>query len=299
MFDMQVIKDTVYYSANIYDTNGKKDILFAAISAINGDSIFSRHYDFDNTVVGRYFEFVATEDGGFILFGVRYFDFFIDTDQLVVLKIDRLGNEVWKKQVEASKNMRQFRLNGIDKIDKDEFLLKYYGFIDNDPDPMYIANTKGKKTFFTTIRGKDGVQLRNDRIWTDSLKETSMRLAPISGKRYLADLHMFSDTSIVGQQEGWANQTALIDSNFQYISKGSRFLQRYTFQSIKFKELKDGTFMVCGLNRNNDTLTTTYRGGPWIAHYDAKGFLLWDRIIVDWRYANYPDDLSFFMIWKY
>ncbi len=294
MFDMQVIKDTIYYSANIYDTDGKKDILFEAISAINGDSIFSRQYDFDNTVVGRGFEFAATGDGGFVLFGIRYFDFFINTDQLVVLKIDRLGNEVWKKQVEVSKNMRQFGIDGIDKIDKDEFLLKYDGFIENDPDPMYAGNTIVKKTFFTTIRGKDGVQLKNNRIWTDSLQETSMLLAPISGKRYLADLHMFSDTSIIGQNENWANQTALLDSNFQYISKGYRFLHRYTSHTIKFKELKDGTFMVCGLNRNNDTLTTKYRGGPWIAHYDAKGFLLWDRIIIDWRYANYPDDLSFF-----
>jgi hypothetical protein len=292
LFDMQVINDTIYFSANNYFTEGKQDILFEAMS-IDGDSIFYKTYG-DDTKQDYQQEFCRTEDGGFIFLGRRDRDTDTTRDKLIIFKIDRNGKVVWDKQVEASKNMRQFRIDGIDKIDKDEFLLKYYGFVENDPKPMYAGNTIVKKTFFTTIRGKDGVQLKNNRIWTDSLQETSMRLAPISGNRYLADLHMFSDTSIIGQNENWANQTALLDSNFQYISKGYRFLHRYTSHTIKFKELKDGTFMVCGLNRNNDTLTTKYRGGPWIAHYDAKGFLLWERIIIDWRYANYPNDLSFF-----
>jgi Secretion system C-terminal sorting domain len=293
MFDMQVINDTIYFSANNYFTEGKQDILFEAMS-INGDSIFHRIYG-DDTKKEHAHEFCRTEDGGFIFFGKSDWNTGNYDEKLRIFKVDRYGKVVWDKQVEVTKNMSQFTINGIDKVDKDEFLLKYYGYVVNDPKPLIIiwGGMPIKKLFFTTIRGKDGKELKTNRLYTDSLKETSMRLAPISKKRYFADLHLFSDTSKIGQHEGWANQTAILDSNFQYISKGSRFLQRYTFHGIKFKELKDGTFMVCGLNRNNDTLTTKYRGGPWVAHYDAKGFLLWDRVIVDWRYAYY-DDLSLF-----
>lgn len=294
MFDMQVISDTIYFSANNYFTEGKQDILFEAMTT-KGDSVFYRIYG-DDTKKENAQEFCRTEDGGFVFFGKRDWNTGNYDDKLVIFKIDRYGKMVWEKQVEASKNMFIFTLNGIEKIDKDEFVLKYYGYVKNDPDPFYPAGNGGnplKKTFFTTIRGKDGKELGNHRLWTDSLKEVSLWLAPISKKRYFVDLHLYSDTSIIGQKAGAANQTAILDSNFQYISKGSRFLQKYTFQAIKTKELKDGTFMVCGLNKNNDTTTLVYRGGPWIAHYDAKGFLLWERVIVDWRYAG-KDDLALF-----
>ena len=239
MFDMEVIDDTIYYCANRYDTGGKKDILFEAITS-NGDSVFSRQYDFSNSKIGIYFEFEATEDNGFIFIGVRHIENFVNDDRLVAFKIDRYGKIVWEKQVEASKNMSEFRISGVDRIDKDEFLLKYYGYVSNDPNPIYTVGIDPiKKSFFTIIRGKDGKELSINEIWTDTLKETSMRLTPISKKRYFADLHLFSDTSLLGIKSGWANQTAILDSNFQYISKGSKFLQKFTMQAIKFKELKE------------------------------------------------------------
>ena len=292
MFDMQVIKDTIYFSANNYFTEGKQDILFEAMTT-KGDSVFYRIYGDDNKKENKH-EFCRTEDGGFIFLGIRNWNTGNPDDQLVAFKVDRYGKIVWDKPIAASKNLYYIGIYGIDKIDKDKFILKYSGFIPNDPNPVYtVGGSPIDKVFFTTIRGKDGKELATHRIWTDTLKESSMRLTPISKKRYFADLHLFSDTSLLGIKSGWANQTAILDSNFQYISKGSKFLQKFTMQAIKFKELKDGTFMVCGLNQNNDTITAKYRGGPWVAHYDAKGFLLWERVIVDWRYAG-KDDLSLF-----
>jgi hypothetical protein len=264
--EMKVYNDTIYYIANNLNTpTGKNHLLFHAMN-INSDSIYSRYIGTD--AYESNFNFVRADDGGFIFVGIRDVYPNPKLSKLVAFKIDKTGKIEWEKLLGKGMGLNSFELLDLQKLNNDQYLVTFIAS-DQDIDKNYVCrfNSKGKvaytKNFFT------------------DLHESGLKVTQVSNNRIFGMISMFSDTS------GWnktkfPTQMVFLDSNMNYISKGTKFYDYWASLLVSYKELKDGGFIACGVNENTDT-SYQYTDGAWLARFDSKGIMKWQRVIIDWR----------------
>ena len=270
--DMKVQKDTIYYiSGNVYDTEGKDDILFHAMNS-NGDSIFTKYLG--TNAYERYVQFQRTEDGGYIFACVRDWDKANKSeDKLIVFKTDKDGNLEWERHIGQPTKINNIHLTRLEKMKNDEYMLNFVG-----REGIY------NKILLAKVGGDGKYILQPKEVWTDTLHEAGLNLKAVSGNRMFGMVAYYSDTSGAYKTK-FPTQMVFTDSVGNYLNKGTKFYGVFTAILGDYYELENGDFLACGRNPNIDT-TKYFDDCPWIACFNSKGVLKWDRIIMDFRYNS-------------
>jgi Secretion system C-terminal sorting domain len=271
--DMKVVRDTIYYAShNVYDTEGKNDLLFHAMT-INGDSIFTRYYGTDAYEDIK--EFQATEDGGFIFAGIRNWDSVkVNKDKLIIFKVDKNGKFQWEKHIGEATKVHDIRISRFEKMPNDEYLV------------IYLAYEKTEyKNLITKIKGDGTILINNKEFYNDTIYEAAVNVKSVSGNR-LFGMVAVNDNSKPWPFTRFPSRMVLLDKDLNYLKKSSIFHDTFPAILWEYYELPNGDFLACGPNRNTDTSYQVTLDGNWLACFDKNLNLKWDRIIIDWRYDH-------------
>jgi Secretion system C-terminal sorting domain len=297
---LDIRNDSIFIVINVVVKNGVllttgKGDLYMQFFNTKGDSLNRMELGSDKFEQGV--GMLAAKDGGFVFAGTRssispYIA--VSQDSLVVFKCDLKGKLLWEKRVEAADSSRFYAI----------FADYLYSLENGSYAFTFVARIKGKENKVTDdnrftyhVKFNDNGVVEKAKFLLKDKKEGLFWTQPTRSGQFIG--------SVQDYDPGYINivpsYLTLFDYDMNIIKKGVKFApnrDRDNFP-VRIKELKQtNTFICVGINEEHDSMEVYISGnsgpvkgvagGPWIAKVNSNCEMLWERVIIDFRYLERP-----------
>jgi hypothetical protein len=293
---LDIRNDSIFIVLHVYAKNGallptgKGDLCMQYFN-IKGDSLNKIELGSDKFETN--IMMLPTKDGGFVFAGARanispYIA--VSQDSLVIFKCDLKGKLLWEKRVEAADSSHFYapQPNYIYDLNNGFYAFNFYAKVIGKQ--SVVGN---EDRFSYHIKFKDNGVVEKAKFLQKDKKDGAYWFAPTRSGQFIGTIEFF-DPGYIGMIP---SHLALMDANMNLIKKGAQFgtdKERDNFP-FRIKELKQtNTFICVGVNEEHDSMavkgvgiTEGVSGGPWIAKLNSNCEMLWERVIIDFRYLEH------------